>query len=171
MLTTDQNKPDLMSAVKNTTPEKSQPLVDFSNTEIAFSHLSDRGSKTAWLFRLMNKPWLVQYGANLALWAIENNLPFAERIVKNTVFKQFVGGTTLLDSQPNIDHLAAFNVLTVLDYGVEGKEKELDFNYTMNENLRAIDFASRSKHIPVVTPKSPGWRASGCWRVFKARSR
>jgi proline dehydrogenase len=157
MLTTDQNKPDLMSAVKNTTPEKSQPLVDFSNTEIAFSHLSDRElKKTAWLFRMMNKPWLVQYGTKLALWAIENNLPFAERIVKNTVFKQFVGGTTLLDSQPNIDHLAAFNVLTVLDYGVEGKEKELDFNYTMNENLRAIDFASRSKHIPVVSTKVTG---------------
>jgi len=157
MLTTDQNKPDSMSAIKNTTPEKSQPLVDFSNTEITFSHLSNGElKKTAWLFGMMNKPWVVQYGTKLALWAIENNLPFAERIVKNTIFRQFVGGTTLLDCQRNIDHLASHNVLTVLDYGVEGKEKELDFNYTMNENLRAIDFASRSKHIPVVSTKVTG---------------
>ncbi|MCC6461712.1 MAG: proline dehydrogenase family protein [Saprospiraceae bacterium] len=104
----------------------------------------------------MNKPWLVKYGSQLALFAIEYRLPFAERIVKNTVFAQFVGGTTLLDSQRNIDHLAQFNVLTVLDYGAEGKESEQDFNYTMNENLRAIDFASRSKHIPVVSSKITG---------------
>ena len=146
-----------MSAIQNPTPEDRQPLVDFSNTEIAFSHLSDRELKrTAWLFGMMNKRWAVHYGTRLALWAIENNLPFAERIVKNTVFRQFVGGTTLLDCQRNIEHLAAYNVLTVLDYGVEGKETELDFNYTMNENLRAIDFASRSKHIPVVSTKVTG---------------
>ncbi|MCK6691543.1 MAG: proline dehydrogenase family protein [Thermoanaerobaculia bacterium] len=146
-----------MSAAPNQVPENRQPLVDFSNTEIAFSHLSDRELKrTAWLFGMMNKPWMVRYGTKLALWAIENNLPFAERIVKNTVFRQFVGGTTLLDCQRNIDHLAAYNVLTVLDYGVEGKETELDFNYTMNENLRAIDFASRSKHIPLISTKVTG---------------
>lgn len=156
-LSTDQNKPDLMSATPNPTPENRQPLIDFSNTENAFSHLSNRElKKTAWLFGMMNKPWVVKYGTQLALWAVENNLPFAESIVKNTVFKQFVGGTTLLDSQRNIDHLASFNVLTVLDYGVERKATELDFNHTMNENLRAIDFASRSKHIPVVSTKVTG---------------
>ncbi len=105
---------------------------------------------------MMNRPWVVRYGTKLALWAVENGLPFAERIVRNTVFKQFVGGTTLLDSQRNIDKLAEHGVLTVLDYGVEGKEREADFNHTMNENIRAIDFASRSRHIPVVSSKVTG---------------
>lgn len=146
-----------MSAVPNPTQEKRQPLVDFSNTEIAFSHLTNRELKRmAWLFRMMNKPWMVKYGTRLALWAIRLRLPFAERIVKNTVFRQFVGGTTLLGCQDNIERLAGRQVLTVLDYGVEGKEKELDFNYTMNENIRAIDFASRSRHIPVVSTKLTG---------------
>lgn len=131
--------------------------VDFSNTEIAFSHLSDRElKKTAWLFKMMSRPWLVKYGSKLGLWAVENGLPFAERIVKNTVFRQFVGGTTLLDSQPNIDLLARYNTLTILDYGVEAKETETDFNHTMNENIRAIDFASRSKTIPIVSTKVTG---------------
>ena len=130
------------------------PKVDFSNTEIAFSHLTDRElKKTAWLFNMMSKPWLVKYGSQLALWAVENRLPFAESIVKNTVFEHFCGGTTLLDSQNNIDLLAKFNVLTILDYGAEGKETELDFNHTMNENIRAIDYASRSRYIPVVSTK------------------
>lgn len=131
--------------------------VDFSNTQIAFAHLSNRGlKKTAWLFNLMSKPWLVRIGSRIALWAIEHRLPFVERIVKNTVFDQFVGGTTLLDSEFVIQHLADFNTLTVLDYGAEGKETEKDFNYTMNENLRAIDFASRAATIPVVSTKVTG---------------
>jgi len=148
MMHTDQSNP--------TTATK-PPLVDFSNTEVAFSHLTDQElRKTAWLFRLMSKPWLVKFGSGPTLWAVEKNLPFVERIVRNTVFEHFVGGATLLDSQQNTERLAAENVLTVLDYGAEGKETEQDFNYTMNENLRAIDFASRSKHIPVVSTKVTG---------------
>ena len=131
--------------------------VDFSNTEIAFAHLSDQElKKTAWLFNMMSKPWLVKYGSGLGLWAVEHGLPFAETVVKNTVFEQFVGGTTLLNSQPNIERLAAHNTLTILDYGAEAKETETDFNYTMNENIRAIEFASRSGHIPVVSTKVTG---------------
>lgn len=132
--------------------------IDFSNTEIAFAHLSDKElKKTAWLFSMMNKPWLVKYGSSLALWAVENGLPFAELVVKKTIFSQFVGGTTLLDSQPSIEQLAKFNTLTILDYGAEAKETELDFNHTMNENIRAIDFAARSvTSVPVISTKITG---------------
>jgi Proline dehydrogenase len=132
--------------------------IDFSNTEIAFAHLSDAElKKTAWLFSMMNKPWLVKYGSKLALWAVENGIPLSEWAVKKTVFSQFVGGTTLLDSQPSIEHLAQHNTLTILDYGAEAKETELDFNHTMNENIRAIDFAARSvKTVPVVSTKVTG---------------
>jgi len=147
----------MRAAQDHPTTQTNPPLVDFSNTEVAFSHLTDEElRKTAWLFRLMSKPWLVKYGSGPTLWAVENNLPFIERIVRNTVFEHFVGGATLLDSQHNTERLAAQNVLTILDYGAEGKESEQDFNYTMNENLRAIDFASRSKHIPVVSTKVTG---------------
>lgn len=132
--------------------------IDFSNTEIAFAHLSDNElKKTAWLFNMMNKPWIVKYGSALALWAVENGLPLADWAVRKTVFSQFVGGTTLLDSQPSIEKLAKYNTLTILDYGAEAKETELDFNHTMNENIRAIDFASRSvTSIPVISTKVTG---------------
>jgi len=134
------------------------PSIDFSNTEIAFAHLTDKElKKTAWLFNMMNKPALVKYGSKLALFSVENGLPMAEWAVKKTVFRQFVGGTTLLDSLPSIERLAAHNTLTILDYGAEAKETELDFNHTMNENIRAIDFASRSvKSIPVISTKVTG---------------
>jgi proline dehydrogenase len=132
--------------------------LNFSNTEIAFAHLSDNELKrTEWLFALMNKPWLVKYGSSLALWAVENGLPLAEMIVRKTIFKQFVGGTTLLDSQSSIEALAKYHTLTILDYGAEAKETELDFNHTMNENIRAIEFAARSvTSVPIISTKITG---------------
>jgi len=132
--------------------------IDLFNTKTAFAHLSDRQlKKTEWLFSMMNRPWLVKHGSSLALWAIENGIPPAGYIVKNTIFPQFVGGSTLLDSQPTIEMLGKYNTLTILDYGAEAKENELDFNHTMNENIRAIDFASRSvSTVPVVSSKITG---------------
>lgn len=132
--------------------------IDLFNTKTAFAHLSDRQlKKTEWLFSMMNKPWLVKHGSNLALWAIENGVPPAGYVVKNTIFPQFVGGSTLLDSQPTIEMLGKYNTLTILDYGAEAKENELDFNHTMNENIRAIDFSSRSvTTVPVVSSKITG---------------
>ncbi len=131
--------------------------IDFSNTEIAFAHLSNSDlRRTAWLFRLMNKPWLVKYGSGFGLWAVERRIPFAETVVKSTIFEQFVGGTTLLDSKAAIDRLGANNVMTILDYGAEAKELEDDFNFTMNENKRAIDFAAQNGNIPVISTKVTG---------------
>ena len=132
--------------------------IDFKNTEIAFAHLTNKElKKSAWLFSMMNRPLIAKYAPRLALWAVEYNIPFAETMVKKTIFDQFVGGTTLLDSQPDIEKLGKHNTLTILDYGAEGKESETDFNLTMNENIKAIDFASRSvKTVPVISSKITG---------------
>lgn len=133
------------------------PVVDFTNTEIAFADKNNRElKKTAWLFRLMNNPTLVSLGSKLAMVAVKLRLPFFEAIVKNTIFEQFCGGTTLLESQPSIDRLYSNGVFSVLDYGAEGKATEEDFNLTMNENIRAIEFASRHQGIAVVSTKITG---------------
>jgi proline dehydrogenase len=131
--------------------------IDFSNTEIAFSHLSNSElKKSAWLFNMMNKAWIVKYGSPVALLAVRLNLPFARKIVKATIFDQFVGGRTLLECQKSIDRLWAHSTLTVLDYGAEAKETEQDFNNTMNENIRAIEFAALNKSVPVISTKLTG---------------
>ena len=131
--------------------------VNFSNTQIAFSHKTDAElRKTAWLFRMMNNPTVARWSSSLAMKGVQWGIPFAETAIKHTIFEQFCGGTTLLDSMKTIELLAAFKTKTILDYGVERKEGELNFNYTMNENIRAIDFASRSAHIPFVCIKVTG---------------
>jgi proline dehydrogenase len=131
--------------------------ISFGNTEIAFAQKTDRKlRKSAWLFRIMNNPKLVDIGNVLALKAVEWKLPFAETVIRSTIFEQFCGGTTLLDSMPSIDVLVKAKTKTILDFGAEGKETEDDFNMTMNENIRAIDFASRSRNIPFVCIKITG---------------
>lgn len=131
--------------------------VDFTNTEIAFADKSDGElKKTALLFRLMNNPILVSIGAKLSMLAIRLRLPFFESLVRNTIFWQFCGGVTLLDSQPSIDRLYKNKVYSVLDYGVEGKDTEQAFNATMVENIRAIDFASKHDGILFVSTKVTG---------------
>jgi proline dehydrogenase len=131
--------------------------LDFSNTQIAFSLKTNKELKhTAWLFNMMNKPKLVSWGTKLATKSIEMGLPFAEWAIKKTIFGQFCGGKTLLDASPTMDKLARFGTKTILDYGVEAKDAEEDFNRAMVENLSAIDFASRVKHIPFVCIKISG---------------
>ncbi len=133
------------------------PAVDFSDTSRAFVDKSDSElKKAAWLFRMMNNATLVNIGSKLAMQAVHLRLPFFDTIVRNTIFEQFCGGTTLLDSKESIDRLHKFGVHSVLDYGAEGKESEADFNFTMNENMRAIDFASQHPGISTISTKVTG---------------
>lgn len=148
---------ELDKVVKSALQAEERPIVDFKNTEIAFSHKSNQElKKTAWLFGLMNKPWLVGMGSKLGLAAIRMRLPFVKTAVKNTIFEQFCGGTTLLESQKTIQALADRNVLSILDYGAEAKETEEDFNITMNEAIRAIEFSAKNNHVPVISTKLTG---------------
>ncbi len=134
-----------------------EPTLDFSNTEIAFAGKNnDELKRTEWLFKMMNNRHLVSIGSKLGMLGTKIPLPFFETAVKSTIFKQFCGGTTLLESLPAIEHLEEQGVNSVLDYGAEAKESEDDFNRTMSENLRAIDFASTLASVPVISTKITG---------------
>ncbi|MEL7124517.1 MAG: proline dehydrogenase family protein, partial [Bacteroidota bacterium] len=143
--------------------------LDFTNTQIALAHKTDEQlKKSTWIFSMMNKPWLVNIGSKLTILAIKLRLPFVESIIKNTIFDHFCGGTTLLESQQSIEVLGAHNVDTFLDYGVEAKQNEDDFNLTMNENLKAIEFASQNNFIPVVSSKITGLGRFGLFEKIQA---
>ena len=147
---------------EKSTTNPSDPLVDFSNTEIAFKHKNNKELKrTAWLFSLMNKSWLVNLSSTLGLWALKLRLPFVKTIIKSTIFEQFVGGTTLLECQKSIEQLYKNRVLSILDYGAEAKTTEKDFNNTMNECIRAIEFANTNASVPVVSTKITGMARFG----------
>lgn len=137
-------------------PEPSKGI-DFTDTEIAFSTKSDKELvKMGRLFTLMNKNALVNFGSKVGLIAFKLRLPFVNFIVRNTIFKQFCGGETLMDCQSAIDTLYKHDSLTILDYGAEGKSTEEDFNRVMEETMRAIEFAASNNSVPVVSTKITG---------------
>ncbi len=133
------------------------PNVDFDNTEIAFAYKSNKELKdTDRIFKLMSNPTLVSMGSKLGVLALKMHFPFVKTIVKNSIYKQFCGGTTLLNSLPVIQKLAEHKVLTILDYSAEGKNSEAELNKTMNEIVRAIEFAKAYNSVPVVSVKVSG---------------
>ncbi len=132
------------------------PKVDFKNTEIAFSRMSDKAlKKAAWLFGLMNKGWLVNIFSRLGLLAFKLRLPIGP-FVKHTIFAQFCGGTTLEESQPTVEKLWSQRVLTILDYGAEAKDTNAAFDATMKEIQQAISFAHANESVAVVSCKITG---------------
>lgn len=138
--------------------ETDEPRLDFSNTETAFSHKSDRElRKTYWLFKLMNKPRVVSVGNFLANLAAKFPLHLFDPIIRETIFYQFCGGTSLLECQKVVDKLYAKNALTILDFGVEARETEDDFNHTLEENLRALEFAASNPNVPGISTKLTGY--------------
>jgi proline dehydrogenase len=131
--------------------------LNFDNTEIAFAHKSDRELiKTAWLFNLMNNSTLVNVGSKLGLFAVKFRMPFSEFAFKHTIFPQFCGGESLLDCQKTIDQLYDSDILTVLDYGAEGKSDEDDLDAVLEENLKAIEMAASNNSVPVISTKITG---------------
>ena len=128
--------------------------LDFSNTEIAFGHKSDQELKDTYrIFKMMNSPNLVKLGSAMTLLMSKLKLPLLDPIIKATVFKQFCGGTNLLDCQSTIDKLYKNKTMSILDFGVEAKDTEKDFDYTLAEILKAIQFGAANASVPVISLK------------------
>ena len=128
--------------------------VDFSDTQTAFASKSDKELRKAlWLFKLMHRTWLVDVATVVGGFAIRWHLPFAKMIAKKTVFEQFVGGESLAESQESIEKLGRSRILTVLDYGAEGKSSERELDAARDQFMNAITFAASSESVPVISIK------------------
>ncbi|OLY93314.1 L-proline dehydrogenase [Cnuella takakiae] len=135
----------------------SPPVLSFDNTEIAFAHKTDKELKEAhFLFNSMSYPWLVKLGTRLTPWAIKSGLP-VKGIIRNTIFKQFVGGETLEETTLAVQRMARYKVQVILDYGVEGMSGEASYDHARNEFIRVIHFAATQPNIPFMSVKVTGF--------------
>lgn len=131
--------------------------ISFDNTEFAFEYKSDEQLKKArFLFSMMGKPWIVSMGTRLAPWSIKAGLP-VKGIIRSTIFSQFVGGETLEQTAAVAKKLGEYNVQVILDYGVEGKEGEENFDHACEEFIRVINYAATQPNIPFMSVKVTGF--------------
>ena len=133
------------------------PVISFDNTEYAFAYKSDKELRKAkFLFSSMGIESLVRIGTRLTPWAIKVGLPI-KGIIRNTIFRQFVGGETLEQTAVVANKLGEFNVQVILDYGVEGKEGEDNFDHATDEFIRVIKYASTQRTMPFMSIKVTGF--------------
>lgn len=145
--------------------------ISFDNTENAFAYKSDKDLKGAkFLFNTMGYPWFVQIGTRLTPFIMKTGLP-VHGIIRKTIFKQFVGGETLEETAAVGSILGKYGVQVILDYGVEGKEGEANFDHATEEFIRVINYASTQTNIPFISIKVTGLARFGLLQTLNEAPR
>lgn len=133
-----------------------QELVNFSNTHIAFQSKSNKELRNSlMLFKAISYNWLVQAGPKMVALCFNIGLPI-KGIIRKTVFHQFCGGENISECEGNIQLMHKYGVGTILDYSVEGEEKEEVFEETAKEIILTIEKAAGNVAIPFSVFKVTG---------------
>lgn len=131
-------------------------MISFDNTEVAFAGKTDKDLQwSCRLFKMIGKPWLVSLGGWFQKVAFALRLP-VKGIIKRTIFKQFCGGESISDCDEKIALLERYQVGTILDYSVEGKEEDDDLDRTCEEIIETIIAGKTNPAIPFAVFKPTG---------------
>jgi proline dehydrogenase len=130
--------------------------LSFNNTETAFAYKTNKELQAGrFLFGTMNYSWFAAIGVRLTPFLMKTGLP-VHGAIRKTIFKQFVGGETLEQTDKVARRLGEYNVQVILDYGVEAKQGEDDFDHARDEFIRAIEYAATQPNIPYISVKITG---------------
>jgi len=130
--------------------------LSFDNTRNAFAYKSTADLKKAkFLISVIQNPIMVSLATKLTPFLMKIGFPM-NGLLRNTVFKQFVGGETLEESGRTAKLLGSYGAQVILDYGVEAKEGESNFDDVTSHIIEAIDFASTQNNIPFISVKITG---------------
>ncbi|MGJ8549462.1 proline dehydrogenase family protein [Winogradskyella wichelsiae] len=129
----------------------------FENTSTAFTLKSDSELDRAYfLFKMISSEPLVRIGTMATNFALKAHLP-VEKLIRATVFDHFCGGVNEEDCLPVIDKLYTEGVCSVLDYSVEGKAEENQFDNALEKILKIINFCDAREAMPIVVFKPSGF--------------
>ncbi len=130
-------------------------MISFDNTEIAFKYRNTNELKKAWwLFKMIGNNQFVKLSKPFS--GLAASLAPTRFIIKQTIYAHFCGGETIRECEKTIAALANFNVGTILDYSVEGKESEEDFDRTLEEIMDTQDRAVLDDQVPFCVFKLTG---------------
>lgn len=143
----------------------------FENTEVALALKSDSQlDRALFLFEMIKREPLVKIGSAVTKFALKVHLPI-EGLIRATVFDHFCGGVTEDDCLQVIDSMYSKNVHAVLDYSVEGKEEEVQFDEAMNKILKTLEYAKQNNAIPYIVFKPTGFGRFGIYEKLTAEKK
>jgi proline dehydrogenase len=135
----------------------------FENTEVAFRLKSDSELERAYfLFRMIANEPLVKIGTAVTKFALNIHLP-VEGLIRSTVFDHFCGGVNQKDCMPVVDKMYEAGVFSVLDFSVEGKEAEDQFDRARDKIIELTYFARDKEAMPFSVFKPTGLGRFHVW--------
>lgn len=136
----------------------------FDNTETAFKLKSDSELERAYfLFKMISVEPLVRIGTAATKFALNLHLP-VEGLIRSTVFDHFCGGVNEKDCMPVVENLLNAGVFSVLDYSVEGKEEDAQFDFTTQKVNELTTFARDKTAMPFSVFKPTGLGRLEIWK-------
>ena len=130
--------------------------LDFQDTKTAFADKSTEDLlERQRLFKVMNSPLLNSLTTKAATFALGLGLP-VKGIIKSTVFELFCGGENIAECEPVVERLGNSNIGSILDFSVEGKSREEDFDNTKDEIIKTIRRAKDDPRVPFSVFKVTG---------------
>ena len=131
-------------------------MISFNNTKIAFAAKSNKELQYAYfVFKFISINWLNKLGTSFLQLGFNIGLPL-KPLVRWTVFKHFCGGETIEECDNTIQSLSNYNVKTILDYSVEGKQVDEDFDACLGKAIASIERATKDKNVPFCVIKLTG---------------
>ncbi len=128
----------------------------FNNTQVAFALKTDSELDRAYfLFKMIANQPLVRIGTAVTNFALKAHLP-VDGLIRATVFDHFCGGVNEDDCLSVVDKMYTKGVSSVLDYSVEGKEEEAQFDAALEMTLKTVEFAKERQAIPFAVFKPTG---------------
>jgi proline dehydrogenase len=130
-------------------------IVNFNNTQLAFAYKNNWVlTRDYGIFSLMSFNKLVNTGISIASFMVKTGLSFPVVLgIRPTVFPLFCAGESLKSSIPKINILYKYGIESILDYGVEGKESDEDYDRTAQAIQDAIVFAAQNEGVKIVSSK------------------
>lgn len=142
----------------------------FNDTETAFSlKTNSELDRAIFLFETIDRPLLVKIGTAATKLALKLHLP-VEPLIKKTIFNQFCGGITEEDCIPVIERMYSKKVHGVLDYSVEGKEKESEFDKAIARKINIVNFIKGKKELPFAVFKPTGIGRLAIWQKVSEKA-
>ena len=112
--------------------------LNFDNLEHSFGFRTDYEIRRAsWLFKVLSYPSVVKIGSCAAENALKFHLPI-KGLIRKTIYRHFCGGEDISDCSYTIARLGELGVGSILDYSVEGKEDEVEFDHSCAENIATV---------------------------------